>query len=157
MVIKQINIEHLSSGKEKERLSSGKEKERLFTKPIKCDYCPKSFNTIGAWRRHINREIQIAVSAYCKHCNTNCITIKKLGLHIKRRICRGDIMTQDKCKYCAKLFTSSEHLNKHLEAERCLPNDDLERWLIKFISQDTEELFTPEQAAELDLIEIKID
>lgn len=158
MTIKQINIEHLSFEKETEQMSFEKEIELMATKPIKCDYCPKTFDTISAWRRHINREMQIAVSTCCKHCDTNCMTTKKLGLHIKRRSCRGDIMAQDKCKYCDKLFTTSKYLNRHITDEQCLPKNGLEKWIVKFISNDTsEELFTPEQAAELDLIEIKID
>jgi len=125
-------------------------------KPINCEYCPRIFKAVSTWRRHTNKEMQISSATSCNHCGVDCGTTKKLGLHIKRRSCRKDI-PQDKCKYCSKLFTTSTYLDIHIANESCLPKDDLERWLIKFISDDTEELFTPEQAAELDLIEIKID
>ncbi len=118
---------------------------------LKCQFCKQTFISTKLWIKHISKEIKARehyTSLWCVNCGYKSERARDVGIHIKKRICRDVSVPKDQCNYCLRLFSSSAYLKFHIDTNLCRMNKEDYQWICNFISD--EELFTPQQAVELD-------
>jgi hypothetical protein len=87
-----------------------------------CDYCPKSFTSSYVWNAHVVMELEWnkdQITAVCRNCGYDAVSLRKLGIHLKSKVCRHSDVPKDQCPHCDRYFTTKTILQKHIDNNAC--------------------------------------
>ena len=89
----------------------------------------------------------------CIDCNTTLSNGKSLTSHLRKYKCKNVLNQNNMCKYCYKIYPNGVVGKRQLQKHIC---SLLKAIIANMITDDGFNLFTPEQAADLDRIKIKM-
>lgn len=90
---------------------------------MRCDYCSKTIISAHAWNKHIDVELKNnknCITTTCLNCGFDALTLRKLSVHLKTKVCRETDHPKDQCPYCDRCFTTRSIMQRHVDNKVCM-------------------------------------